>query len=95
MSPAAKKRAKSKLTLTTEAQVVRSKLMLEKVIVGVKERSSIVAKVERFMLNNLNSVAVPNMKIKAGTRYRSASLELLHLKYLSECESVDEETSSK
>ena len=45
------------------------------------------------MLNDLNSVAVPDSKVKQGTRYRLASLEMLHLAYLAQCESVNDEIS--
>ena len=46
--------------------------------------------VEQFMRCDLNSVVVPDKKVKLGTRYRLSALEMLHLKFLAECNSVDE-----
>ena len=46
-----------------------------KVTVHLKERDNEIRnKVEQFMLNDLNSVAVPDTKVKKGTRYRQAGL---------------------
>ena len=50
-------------------------------------------KIQEWLLRDENSFCVPDKKVKEGTRYRLASLEMLHMKYLSECESVDDEVS--
>ena len=49
--------------------------------------------IQQWLLSDTNSICVPDKKVKEGTRYRLASLEMLHIKYLSECKSVDEEVS--
>ena len=41
----------------------------------------------------MNSVTVPDKKVKAGTRYRLASLEHLSEKFLADCERVDDDIS--
>ena len=42
------------------------------------------------MCNDMKSVTVPDKKVKAGTRYRLASLEHRYEKFLAECERVDD-----
>ena len=100
VSPGAKRRAKRKLKLDTtlKAQTVKA-LRLDKVEVQHNESEGHVRnqetkrKVQEWMLRDENSICVPDKKVKEGTRYRLASLEMLHMKYLSECTSVDEEVS--
>ena len=78
---------------------MKKSLRLDKVIVELKERDGSCRnqdtkkRVEDFMLSDSNSICVPDTKVKAGTRYRLSSLELLHLTFLSECDSVDDEIS--
>ena len=96
VSPAAKKRAKRKLKLSTDDQNVKKSLRLDKVIVELNERDGSCRnqdtkkRVKDFVLSDSNSICVPDTKVKAGTRYRLSFLELLHL---SECDSVDDEIS--
>ena len=75
----------------TETDETRRKLQLDEVRVNHQTKySGIKERVVKFMCNDMKSVTVPDKKVKAGTRYRLASLEHRYEKFLAECERVDD-----
>lgn len=84
ISPSSKKRARRRLKLDPRKKnSVNSKLRLDKVSIGTGRKSILQTKVEAFLLNDENTVIVPDIKkSKKGIRYRLLSLSDLHQKFL-------------
>ncbi|CAL4091766.1 unnamed protein product [Meganyctiphanes norvegica] len=88
VSPTAKKRALRRLKLNPPNQKsIKRKLRFDKVHVESGRKSTLKMKIEIFLLQDENSVVVPDIKkSKKGIRYRLMTLEDLHQKFV-----VDEE----
>ena len=82
VSPSAKLRAKKRLSLSNPSQALKRKFHFDRLNFQEKD-VPLKSLVEKFMFSDENSVVTPDTKkAKKGIRYRLASIEDLHQKFL-------------